>query len=87
MDAHPVDRDATLALARGARRLLLRAGDGVLRLDAPLADDALAQHLVHADGFLRVPVLVLGDVLVRGYSDALYCEALDAPAALDALES
>jgi hypothetical protein len=31
---------------------------------------------VHADGFLRVPVLVLGDVLVRGYTEELYREAL-----------
>jgi hypothetical protein len=35
-----MDRAATLALARGARRLLVKAGDGILRLDAgtrPLA--------------------------------------------------
>jgi hypothetical protein len=31
---------------------------------------------VHDDGFLRVPVLLIGDVLVRGYTDALYREAL-----------
>ena len=36
-----------------------------------------AKYLVHQDGLLRVPVLVIGDVLVRGYTDALYREALD----------
>lgn len=76
MDTAPVDRTATLALARGARTLLVKSDDGVLRLDAPLADADVVRHLVHEDGFLRVPVLVVGDVLVRGYTEALYREAL-----------
>lgn len=37
-----------------------------------------ARHLVHEDGFMRVPVLLLGDLLVRGYTEALYAEALGA---------
>jgi hypothetical protein len=72
----PVDREATLALARAARRLLVKSGDGVLRLDAPLTDADIVRYLVHEDGFLRVPVLALGDVLVRGYTETLYREAL-----------
>ena len=72
-----MDRPATLALARGARRLIVKAGDTIARLDGPLTDADVAKYLVHDDGFLRVPVLVLGDVLVRGYTDALYREALD----------
>ena len=63
---------ATLALAHGARTLLVKSGDGILRLDEPLTDADIARHLVHEDGFLRVPVLVLGDVLVRGYTEELY---------------
>ena len=69
-------RLATLALARGARRLIVKAGDTIVRLDGPLTDADVARYLVHDDGFLRVPVLVIGDVLVRGYTDALYREAL-----------
>jgi len=76
VDTAPVDRDATLALARGARALLVRSGDGVLRVDAPLSDADIVRHLVHADGLLRVPVLVRGGVLVRGYTDTLYRAAL-----------
>ena len=76
MDTAPVDRAATLALARDARRLLVKSGDGVLRLDAPLADADIVRHLVHEDGFLRVPVLVVDDVLVRGYTEELYRAAL-----------
>jgi arsenate reductase-like glutaredoxin family protein len=72
-----VDRAATLALARDARRMLVKAGDTIVRLDGPLANTDVAKYLVHDDGFLRVPVLVIGDVLVRGYTEALYREALD----------
>jgi hypothetical protein len=73
----PVDRQATLALARGARRILVKSGDAIARLDGPFTDTDLTTHLVHQDGFLRVPVLVLGDLLVRGYTEELYREALD----------
>ena len=72
-----MDRSATLALARGARRILVKAGDTIVRLEGPLADADAEKYLVHQDGLLRVPVLVIGDVLVRGYTDALYREALD----------
>jgi len=64
-------------LARAARRILVKAGDTIVRLEGPLADAEAAKYLVHQDGFLRVPVLVIGEVLVRGYTDALYREALD----------
>jgi hypothetical protein len=72
-----MDRSATLALARVARRMLVKAGDTIVRLDGPLAESEVAKYLVHDDGFLRVPVLMIGDVLVRGYTEALYREALD----------
>jgi len=36
----------------------------------------VARYLVHDDGFLKVPVLVVGDLLVRGYTEELYREAL-----------
>ena len=67
-----MDRAATLALGRGARTLLVKSGDGILRLDEALTDADIVRYLVHEDGFLRVPVLVLGDVLVRGYTEELY---------------
>ena len=75
----PLDRAATLALARGVRRLLAKSGSDIVRLQAPIEDAALTRYLVHDDGFLRVPVLVLGDLLVRGYTDELYREALASP--------
>jgi len=75
VEAAPVDRAGTLALARGARRLLAKTGPDVVRLTRPTDADVL-KYLVHEDGFLRVPVLVLGDLLVRGFTEELYREAL-----------
>ena len=49
-----------------------------MSLDGPFTDEDLARYLVHEDGFLRVPVLVMGETIVRGYTDALYREALGA---------
>ena len=72
-----MDRAATLALARSARRTFVKAGDTIVRLDGPLTDADATKYLVHDDGFLRVPVLLIGDMLVRGYTEALYGEALD----------
>lgn len=76
-----MDRAGALALARRAGRLLVKAGAEVRRIDggAALAEAEAARHLVHEDGLLRVPVLVLGDLLVRGYTEDLYREALDGP--------
>lgn len=76
----PVDRDAALALARTARRFVIKAGPDVVRVDRAqgrFSDEDAARYLVHDDGFLRVPVLLLGDTLVRGYTDELYQEVLD----------
>lgn len=74
-----MDRAATLALARQARRFRIKAGSDVIRFDAeanPITEAEIQAYLVHDDGFLRVPALVLGDLLVRGFTDELYREAL-----------
>ena len=74
-----MDRTATLALARRARRFIVKAGSATLRFDRatnPMGEAEVEPHLVHEDGFLRVPVLVLGDLLVRGYTEEIYSEAL-----------
>ena len=80
MGKAPVDRAATLALARRARRLLIKAGGEIVRVDTavmPFTDADAVRYLVHEDGFLRVPVLLVDDVLVRGYTERLYEEVLD----------
>lgn len=75
-----MDLAATLALTRRARHLLIKVGRETLRVDTretPFTEDETRAHLVHEDGLLRVPVLVLGDLLVRGYTEELYGEALE----------
>ena len=41
-----------------------------------MTDAEVLAYLLHPDGFLRVPVLLRGDLLVRGYTEDLYREAL-----------
>jgi arsenate reductase-like glutaredoxin family protein len=75
-----VDRAGALALARAARRLLIKAGKETVRFDAarrPVSEAEALRYLVHDDGLMRIPVLVWGDLLVRGYTEELYREALD----------
>jgi arsenate reductase-like glutaredoxin family protein len=79
LESHPVDRGAALELARGARRFFIKAGTGFLMHDArrePVSEARALEWLLHDDGLLRVPVLVWGDMLVRGYTDELYEQAL-----------
>jgi arsenate reductase-like glutaredoxin family protein len=79
LESYPVDRGAALELARGARRFFIKAGRGFLVHDAdrePVSEARALEWLLHDDGLLRVPVLVLGDMLVRGYTDELYDHAL-----------
>ena len=75
-----MDRAGALALARGARRLFIKVGPDIVRFDhaqTPLTEEQALAYLVHDDGLMRVPVLVWDDLLVRGYTEALYREALD----------
>ena len=48
-----------------------------------LTDEQARAWLVHDDGLMRVPVLIRGDLLVRGYTEELYREALDTPSSSD----
>jgi len=79
LESHPVDRSAALELAGAARRFFIKAGAGFVRHDAdqePESETQALEWLLHEDGLLRVPVLVWGDMLVRGYTDELYEQAL-----------
>lgn len=79
MEADPVDRAGALELGRRARRLFIKVGQETLRFDAarnPLTEAQAREYLVHDDGLLRIPVLAWDDLLVRGYTEDLYEEAL-----------
>ena len=75
-DAARLEHAATVALGREARRLLVKTGDRIRRLEGALSDDEIAGALLHRDGFLNVPILIVSDLLVRGFTDDLYREAL-----------
>jgi arsenate reductase-like glutaredoxin family protein len=82
LDTHPINREGALRLARGARRFLVKTDAGFLERDAarePVSEAQALEWLLHEDGLLRVPVLVWGDLLVRGFTDELYERALAAP--------
>ena len=81
IESYLVGRTGALALADSARRLFVKVGSAIVHVDrarAPLTEDEVLSYLVHGDGLLRVPVLIRGDLLVRGYTEELYREALDA---------
>jgi arsenate reductase-like glutaredoxin family protein len=66
-------------LARAARELWIKVGPEIRRFDADERSTTEAEilaGLVHEDGWMRVPVLVDGPLLVRGYTEALYAQAL-----------
>jgi len=77
---HRLDRAETLALARQAREAWIKVGSDLLHVTRPLTEADAEAHLLHEDGFLRVPVLVDGDRLVRGFTESLYRQALGDPA-------
>ncbi len=82
VDRSPVPRAEALELASRARRLIVKVGKDTLRFEAGrnrISREEADRYLVHEDGFLRVPVLVVGDLLVRGFTREIYREALDAP--------
>jgi hypothetical protein len=66
-------------LARAARELWIKVGPEIRRFHAderPMTEAELLAGLVHLDGWMRVPVLVDGPLVVRGYTEALYAQAL-----------
>jgi arsenate reductase-like glutaredoxin family protein len=73
-----VKADGAREIARRARRLYVKAGRETVRFDAaraPFTEADVLPHLVHEDGLLRVPVLIVDDLVVRGYTESLYREA------------
>ena len=73
--------EATLRLLRPARRFFIKGRGGHLVLErgtATFTDEDLQRHFIHEDGLMRVPVLLVGDLAVRGFEPDLYRQALTA---------
>ena len=45
-------------------------------MDAKTPREDLMRFLIHEDGFLRIPVLVVAETLVRGWHEEAYRTAL-----------
>ena len=80
----PLDARATLDLVRPLRRYFVKAGEDVFLWDRDqeeVPDEALRRHFVHPDGFIRIPVLLVGTTTaVRGFLPEIYSKLLADPA-------
>jgi len=72
-------RDAALALARAAEKVVVARGKQVVTFDMmtePPDDDTLVAHLLGPTGNLRAPTLRKGKTLLVGFSDEAYRKVL-----------
>ncbi len=72
-------RDAALALAKTADKVVVAKGKKVVTFDlkkAPPDDDTLAAHLLGPTGNLRAPTLRRGKTLLVGFSEEAYRQLL-----------
>lgn len=70
-----------MALIRPARRFYITGRGAPLVLErgaGETSDETLRRYFIHEDGRMRVPVLLAGEVAARGFTPALYREALTA---------
>ena len=85
--AHDVVRDPlnahrTMSLVGPCRKFFVKAGDEMFLWDRDqeeVPNEALRRHFVHTDGFIRIPVLIVGDTAVRGFLPEIYSELLTTP--------
>ena len=68
---------------RPLRRYFVKAGEDVFLWDRDqeeVPDEVLRRHFVHSDGFIRIPVLIVGTTtVVRGFLPDVYDKVLSAP--------
>ncbi len=72
-------REAALALARSAARVIVARGKNTVTIDMkkdPPDDDALAALLLGPTGNLRAPTLRKGETLLVGFSEDAYRQVL-----------
>jgi arsenate reductase-like glutaredoxin family protein len=77
--ATPVTAAATLALVRERRSCHVRWEGSILtwnQKQSPAPEERLRQYFIHEDGGIRVPVLVAGEAIIRGYDEETYRRVL-----------
>jgi len=68
-----------MEIARRLRTLYVKIGGEIVRWEqsqAQIPQADLRRAFVHEDGQLRIPVLIVGDVIVRGFDEATYAMVL-----------
>ena len=81
MARHPLNARATLVLIRPCRRFFVKVGEELIVWDRDqeeVPEEALRRHFVHLDGFIHIPVLIVGTTAVRGFLPEIYSELFSA---------
>lgn len=75
----PLNAQRTMTLVGPCRRFFVKAGEEMFLWDRDqeeVPNEALRRHFVHTDGFMRIPVLIVGTTAVRGFLPDVYSEIL-----------
>jgi hypothetical protein len=75
----PIGAAEAMALASRFGVLYVKIGNEMFRWDrgqAEISEADLKQAFVHEDGQLRIPVLIVGDVIIRGFHEPSYAVLL-----------
>ncbi len=79
VDRRPVGSVEAMQIAKPFPTLYVKMGGEILRWDqreAAIPEADLKRAFVHEDGQLRIPVLIVGDVIVRGFDELTYARLL-----------
>ena len=79
VDRAPIGGAEAMQIAKRFPTLYVKMSGQVIRWDqreSPIAEADLRRAFVHEDGQLRIPVLVVGDVIVRGFDEMTYARLL-----------
>ena len=79
VDCHPIGDVEAMGIARRFLTLYVKIGGEIVRWDqreAAIPESDLRRAFVHEDGKLRIPVLIVGDVIVRGFDELTYATLL-----------
>ncbi len=79
VERHPIGDVEAMRIARGFPTVYVKIGGEIVRWDqreAAIPEADFRRAFVHEDGQLRIPVLIIGDVIVRGFDELTYATLL-----------
>jgi hypothetical protein len=75
VDRHPIGGAEAMQIVRRFHTLYAKIGGKIVRWDqggSAIPEADLRHAFVHEDGQLRIPVLAVGGVIVRGFDEPTY---------------